>query len=312
MLLSVIIPAFNEAATIRQVVKEVKELPINKEIIIVNDGSTDGTSEILEQMHDEPWLKIVQCKENRGKGFAIRIGLEHITGDFVVIQDADLELRPKDLLPIFDLLRKGDAQVVYGSRFLNGRNQTSLQHYIANRMLTGLVNLLYQIHITDEATCYKAFDAVLITSLDLTCEGFEFCPEVTAKVLRASYHIHEVPIAYFPRTKKGGKKLRFWREGMLAVWTLLKYRFTSRTKIFKKKKDLGLAHSPFFAPKEGMNGSRPTQQNDLKGVLRRIPQSFSTGTCATHPPRHRPVFGQRNLYWPPIGGTENSRCVGGS
>ncbi|MCZ6678293.1 MAG: glycosyltransferase family 2 protein [Candidatus Poribacteria bacterium] len=233
-LLSVIIPAFNEAETIRQVVKEVWAVPIDTEIIIVNDGSTDGTYALLEQMRDEPGLKIVQCKENRGKGFAIRIGLEYVTGDFVVIQDADLEVRPKDLPLIFEALQKGTTQVVYGSRFLEGRQGVSLQNYMANRLLTGFANLLYQTHITDEATCYKAFDASLITGLNLTCEGFEFCPEVTAKVLRAGYHIHEVPISYFPRTKRGGKKLRFWREGMRAVWTLLKYRFTARSTLFRK------------------------------------------------------------------------------
>jgi glycosyltransferase involved in cell wall biosynthesis len=234
-LLSVIIPAFNESKTIRQAVKEVRDVPIDKEIIIVNDGSTDGTYQILEEMrYDDPLLKIIQCKENRGKGFAIRLGLEQVTGDFVVIQDADLEVHPRDLLPILEPLRKGVAQVAYGSRFLNGRKESSLQNYIANRLLAGFVNLLYGTHITDESTCYKAFDANLITRLNLACEGFEFCPEVTAKVLRAGYHIHEAPISYFPRTKKEGKKLRFWRDGMLAVWTLLKYRFVSRAKLFKK------------------------------------------------------------------------------
>jgi len=234
-LLSVIIPAFNEAQTIRQVIREVKGVPIDKEIIIVNDGSTDGTYWILEEMRSDPLLKIVQCKENRGKGFAIRVGLEHVTGNFVVIQDADLEVRPKDLLPILEPLRKGIAQVVYGSRFLNGRNHATLQNYIANHILAGFVNVLYRSHITDESTCYKAFDAKLITRLNLTCEGFEFCPEVTAKVLRAGCHIHEVPISYFPRTRKQGKKLRFWRDGMLAVWTLLKYRFVSKGRMFKQE-----------------------------------------------------------------------------
>ena len=236
MLLSVIIPAFNEVRTIQQIVEEVKEVPIDKEVIIVNDGSTDGTYEILEQMRrEEPQLKIVQCKENRGKGAAIRLGLGHVTGNVVVIQDADLETRPDDLLPILEPLQKGIARVVYGSRFLNGKKQASWKNYLANRLLAGFVNLLYRTHITDESTGYKAFDAKLITSLHLTCEGFEFCPEVTAKILRVGYHIHEVPISYFPRTKKQGKKLRFWRDGFFAVWTLLRYRFTSKAKIFKKR-----------------------------------------------------------------------------
>ncbi len=232
--LSVIIPAFNEAQTIRQVIQAVQEVPIDKEIIVVNDGSTDETSEILEQMRNEPKLKILQCKENRGKGGAIQLGLEQVTGQFTVIQDADLELSPRDLIPILEVLQKGIAKVVYGSRFLNGKKQASLKTYIANRMLANFTNLLYHVRITDEATCYKAFNTSLIANLNLTAQGFEFCPEVTAKVLRAGYHIYEVPISYFPRTKGGGKKLQFWREGVRAGWTLFKYRFASTSKIFKK------------------------------------------------------------------------------
>ena len=232
--LSVIIPAFNEAGTIRQVVEAVKELPIDTEIIVVNDGSTDETSVILDQMGEEPKLKILQCKKNRGKGAAIRLGLEQVTGQFVVIQDADLELCPRDLIPILETLQKGIAKVVYGSRFLNGKKQASLKTYIANRMLASFTNLLYHVRITDEATCYKAFNTGLIANLNLTAQGFEFCPEVTAKVLRAGYHIHEVPISYFPRTKGGGKKLQFWREGIRAGWALLKYRFVPTSRILKK------------------------------------------------------------------------------
>ena len=233
--LSVIIPAFNEAQTIRQVVEAVEEVPIDIEIIVVNDGSTDETSAILEQMHTEPKLKILQCKENRGKGAAIRLGLEQVTGEFVVIQDADLELCPRDLMPIVEALQNGVAQVVYGSRFLNGKKRASLKTYIANRILASFTNLLYHVHITDEATCYKAFNTSLVASLNLTAQGFEFCPEVTAKVLRAGYHIYEVPISYFPRTKQGGKKLRFWREGIRAGWTLLKYRFAPTSEILKNE-----------------------------------------------------------------------------
>lgn len=233
-ILSVIIPAFNEAKTIRQVIQAVQEVPIDTEIIVVNDGSTDETSKILEQMRNEPRLKILQCKENRGKGGAIQLGLEQVTGQFTVIQDADLELRPRDLIPILEALQKGIAKVVYGSRFLNGKKRASLKTYIANRMLANFTNLLYHVRITDEATCYKAFKTSLIANLNLTAQGFEFCPEVTAKVLRAGYHIHEVPISYFPRTKGGGKKLQFWREGVRAGWTLFKYRFVPTSKILKK------------------------------------------------------------------------------
>ena len=137
-------------------------------------------------------------------------------------------------MPIIEALQKDIAKVVYGSRFLNGKKRASLKTYIANCMLAGFTNLLYHVRITDEATCYKAFNRSLVANLNLTAQGFEFCPEVTAKVLRAGYHIHEVPISYFPRTKQSGKKLRFWREGIRAGWTLFKYRFAPTSKILKK------------------------------------------------------------------------------
>lgn len=244
MRISVIIPAFNEARTIRQVVDAVQALPLDIQLIVVNDGSTDRTQAVLEELRKESALTVVHYDENRGKGFAIRTGLAHVEGDAVVIQDADLELCPADLLPLAECLYRGrdipvptsghDIHVVYGSRFLKGRGNASWLNYVANWLLAGWTRLLYGCRITDESTGYKAFSAELITRLNLTCEGFEFCPEVTAKVLRAGYHIHEVPVSYFPRSKKEGKKLRFWSDGLFAAWTLLKYRFISKTKIFKK------------------------------------------------------------------------------
>lgn len=244
MRISVIIPAFNEARTIRQVVDAVQALPLDIQLIVVNDGSTDRTQAVLEELRKESALTVVHYDENRGKGFAIRTGLEHVEGDAVVIQDADLELCPADLLPLAESLFRRrdipvpisghDIHVVYGSRFLKGRGNASWLNYVANWLLAGWTRLLYGCRITDESTGYKAFSAELITRLNLTCEGFEFCPEVTAKVLRAGYHIHEVPVSYFPRSKKEGKKLRFWSDGLFAAWTLLKYRFISKTKIFKK------------------------------------------------------------------------------
>ena len=233
MLVSVIIPAFNEEQTISQVVEAVHSLPIEKQIIVVNDGSTDGTYEALERLREVHQLTVVHCKENKGKGFAIRSGLPYVEGEAVVIQDADMELSPTDLSELLKPLEKADVQVVYGSRFLNGRGNASLRNFIANRVLATYTNFLYGCRITDESTGYKAFSSDLITRLNLTCEGFEFCPEVTAKILRAGYRIHEVPISYFPRTKKEGKKLRFWSDGLFAAWTLLKYRFISETELFK-------------------------------------------------------------------------------
>ncbi len=235
MIISVIIPAFNEERTIQEVVDAVQALPIQTQIIVVNDGSTDRTYVILEELlknhnarlHGSS-LTVVQYKENRGKGFAIRKGLFHVEGDAVVIQDADSELCPKDLLKLVEPLKKEEIDVVYGSRFLNGRGNASYLNFVANRLLAMYTNLLYGCRITDESTGYKAFSAALITRLNLKCEGFEFCPEVTAKILRAGYHIREVPVSYFPRTKKEGKKLRFWSDGFFAAWTLLKYRFLSK------------------------------------------------------------------------------------
>ena len=233
MLVSVIIPAYNEEQTIGQVLEALRALPLEKQIIVVNDGSTDGTYDALERFREVHQLTVVHCEENGGKGCAIRNGLPHVQGEAVVIQDADMELSPSDLCELLKPLEQEDVQVVYGARFLNGRGNASLHNFIANRVLATYTNLLYGCRITDESTGYKAFSAELITRLNLTCEGFEFCPEVTAKILRAGYGIHEVPVSYFPRTKKEGKKLRFWSDGIFAAWTLLKYRFISKTELFK-------------------------------------------------------------------------------
>ena len=233
MLISVIIPAFNEEQTIGQVLEALRVLPLETQIIVVNDGSTDGTHQMLEELCAIYELTVVHCQENRGKGFAIRSGLPYVKGEIVVIQDADMELAPADIPELVKPFEKENVHAVYGSRFLNGRGNASLHNFIANRILATYTNLLYGCRITDESTGYKAFSTELITHLDLTCEGFEFCPEVTAKILRAGYRIYEVPVSYFPRTKKEGKKLRFWSDGFFAGWTLLKYRFISETELFK-------------------------------------------------------------------------------
>lgn len=233
MLVSVIIPAYNEEQTIQQVLEAVQALPLEKQIIVVNDGSTDKTYAILEELRQNYDITVVHCEQNRGKGFAIRSGIPHVKGKVAVIQDADMELCPKDLLQLVEPLKNEKVEVVYGSRFLNGRGNASIHNFIANRILALYTNILYGCRITDESTGYKAFSTNLLKELNLTCEGFEFCPEVTAKILRAGYHIYEVPVSYFPRTKKEGKKLRFWSDGLFAAWTLLKNRFISKTELFK-------------------------------------------------------------------------------
>ena len=190
MLVSVIIPAYNEEQTIRQVLESVQSLPFEKQIIVVNDGSTDKTYTILQKYADEFEITLVNCEKNSGKGFAIRSGIPYVKGKIVVIQDADMELSPSDIVELVRPLKTETAKVVYGSRFLNGRQNASLQNYIANRILAIYTNILYGSKITDESTGYKAFSSDVIRKLNLTCEGFEFCPEVTAKLLRAGFDIH--------------------------------------------------------------------------------------------------------------------------
>lgn len=223
--LSVIIPVYNERETIRAALDRVRalegELGQPPEIIVVDDCSRDGSREILET---EPGIVLVSHAVNQGKGMAIRTGLQRVTGDVVAIQDADLEYDPRDLLRLMEPIARGEARVVYGSRFLRGRPPMQLPNYICNRLLAWTANLLYGARLTDEATCYKVFDAALIRSLPLECRRFEFCPEVTARVRRAGERIVELPINYTPRSYDSGKKIRWW-DGVSALWTLLKYRF---------------------------------------------------------------------------------------
>ncbi len=227
--LSIIIPIYNEERTIAQVLGEIAQVAlegITKEIIAIDDGSTDRSAQIVQQFAERSPLDVnlVASPENRGKGAAIRLGLEHISGDIVLIQDADIEYNPQDYPRLLAPILSGQAQVVYGTRFHRKIKGMALPNRLANWILPRLANLLYGTAITDEATAYKVFDAEVIKSLDLKCVRFEFCPEVTAKVARAGYQIHEVPISYQPRSTQGGKKIR-WTDGVVAIWTLIKYRF---------------------------------------------------------------------------------------
>ncbi len=226
---SIIIPVYNEESTIGQVIEEITRVDlvgIKKEIIVVDDGSTDRSPEIVREHADRSGeiIKIFVSPVNFGKGAAIRIGLKYATGHIILIQDADLELDPQEYHQLLQPIVAGQAKVVYGSRFKKQVKGLPLRSRIANWVLSRLANILYGIHITDEATAYKVFDADLIKSINLNCIGFEFCPEVTAKIARAGYSIYEVPISYRPRSVAEGKKVR-WTDGVIAVWTLLKYRF---------------------------------------------------------------------------------------
>lgn len=221
MRLSVIIPAYNEAATIAELINRVKAVKLDKEIIVVDDGSTDETPRILASIDD---ITVIR-KKNGGKGSAIRAGIAAVTGDVVVIQDADLEYDPNDFVPMLQAMQNESADVVYGSRVLRKGYKISYRRFFwGGKIVTAIANMLYGISITDEPTCYKMFKADLLRSLKLTCDRFEFCPEVTAKVARRKKRIVEVPISYYPRSIEEGKKIGA-RDGIEAIWTLLKYRF---------------------------------------------------------------------------------------
>lgn len=225
MKLSVIIPVYNEKATIREIVRRVNAVPVEKEIIVVDDGSTDGSADIVRDLAGN--VAHVHCSRvNFGKGAAIRLGLTYVTGDAVIIQDADLELDPNEYLGLLDRLGRGDADVVYGSRFARKNRKVRFVRRLANGFLTALTRLLYGCSLTDMETAYKLFRTEVIRRVRLRSVGFEFEPEVTAKLLRLGYQIAEVPVNYNPRTVEEGKKIR-WTDGVKAIQWLLECRFCS-------------------------------------------------------------------------------------
>lgn len=225
MRLSVILPVYNEEQTVRECIDRTLAVPVDLEVLVVNDGSTDGTATILNAMNgSDPRLRVIHAERNGGKGSAIRLGLQHVNGEIVIIQDADLEYDCREYKKMLAPFDDPATQAVYGSRFLGRIDRMRFINRVANRLFTWLTNLLYSGRITDEATCYKAFRAVLLKDIELNCRGFEFCPEVTAKVLRRGITIHEVPITYRGRTHDEGKKIG-WRDGWMVIYTLLRYRF---------------------------------------------------------------------------------------
>ena len=220
--LSVALATYNEENNIGRCLDAVKGWA--DEIVVVDDGSTDGTGKVLEKVKGENGIKVILKEKNEGKGKAIREGLKNVIGEVVIIQDADLEYEPLDWLKMLKLMEEKNAYIVYGSRILGKGGKSSLSFYLGGRFLSSLANLLYNSKITDEPTCYKMFRKEVINSVNLKCKGFEFCPEVTAKVRKKGYEIFEVPISYYPRSIKEGKKIR-WKDGLIAIWTLIKYRF---------------------------------------------------------------------------------------
>ena len=225
MKLSVIIPIYNEKESIREIVSRVQSTGLAGEIILVDDGSVDGTRDILPALDGEGGVCVIFHEKNQGKGAAVRTGMNAARGEIMLIQDADLEYDPRDYPALLKPLDEGVADVVYGSRFLGGpRRATMFWHMVANQLLTFMTNILYDTILTDMETGYKVFRREVVENMPIHARRFDFEPEFTAKVLKRRYHIYEVPISFNPRDYAQGKKIGL-NDAFHAVWTLLKYRF---------------------------------------------------------------------------------------
>jgi glycosyltransferase involved in cell wall biosynthesis len=225
--LSVVVPVYNERNTLVEVVRRMRavELPdtIDREIVVVDDGSSDGTRDVLRQLGDST-VRVVMHDNNRGKGAAVRTGFAQASGDYVLIQDADLEYDPEDWPRMLAPVLAGKARVVYGSRFTGERRNMLFFHWVGNRFLSLVTNVLYNTTLSDMETCYKLIDRALLQDIDLRADRFEIEPEITAKILRKGVRIYEVPISYTGREVDEGKKIT-WTDGFSALWTLVKFRF---------------------------------------------------------------------------------------
>jgi glycosyltransferase involved in cell wall biosynthesis len=223
-LLSVVMPVFNEKATIDEIIRRTLAVPLRIQLIVVDDCSTDGTRDILPALQRELGFTLVLQPENQGKGSALRRGFQEVSGDLVVIQDADLEYSPEEFPQLIELICEGRADVVYGSRFLGRHRVFMFTHYMGNRLLTMATNVLYNTMLTDMETCYKVMRTEVVRSMALEANGFGIEPELTAKIFKRGYRVYEVPITYDGRGYDEGKKIG-WRDGFVALWVLLKFRF---------------------------------------------------------------------------------------
>jgi glycosyltransferase involved in cell wall biosynthesis len=223
-LLSVVMPVFNERATVEEIVDRVLAVPIRTELVAVDDASTDGSREILERLSKERGFRLLVQDRNRGKGAAVRQGIEAATGDIIVIQDADLEYSPEEFPDLVDLIARGKADAVFGSRFIGRHRCFLFTHYLANLFLNLVTNVLYNTTMTDMETCFKAVRADVLKDLDLRSDRFGIEPEITAKLFKRGARVYEVPITYEGRDYGEGKKIT-WRDGFPALWTLVKHRF---------------------------------------------------------------------------------------
>jgi dolichol-phosphate mannosyltransferase len=228
---SVIVPVYNEVEHLDDLLRAVVASPVKKEIIVVDDGSTDGTREKLRALPPMDNIRMIFHDSNCGKGASIRTALAHARGEYVLIQDSDLEYDPQDYPALLAPLENGSANVVYGVR--PDRPERGLRFFLGAKLLTHLTNFLYGAQIHDEATCYKVFRRSVLAQMELECRRFEFCPEVTAKLCRMREKIAEVPISYHPRSAMEGKKIRH-ADGWLAIWTLIRYRFLPRSRWLRK------------------------------------------------------------------------------
>ena len=225
MKLSVIMPVYNERETLEEIVRQVLDTGLAHEIVMVDDGSTDGSREIMKQWEDHPVIRVIYHEKNLGKGSAVRTAIEHATGDVFIIQDADLEYDPRDYPKLLQPIEEGRADVVYGSRFLGGpARRVYFWHRLGNFLLTLVTNILYNLDLSDMETCYKCFRAEVVRDIPLRSRRFELEPEITAKIAKRGYRIFEVPIAYYGREYEEGKKITGW-DAFPALWALIKYRF---------------------------------------------------------------------------------------